>query len=466
MSDRPLRIRGVVPFLIAAAWGSFLFSTGARAQAPAGPITLNSVSGQFVVTSSGQLSPLLHTVQFATNDDYIRLDPALLAVSAERFKTSVWGLLGMKPTDPWTGKIFLSLDPAKSADDTVSLTVGTFLNGWGCRVELPDVVTLPRYGRAMTAALLLEIACRQQTDRSRVPEIPAWLADGLSQIAYGRDVDKIILSLPSKTIGGLSESRLNKHERGIDPAKGARLILQNSPALTVDQLCWPNDEQVNGRDGGVYLASAQMFTTELLALPNGPQKMRDFLAKLPGYYNWQTAFFSAFADNFKHPLDLEKWWALRVVRISTRDPGPHWTGDVSSERLADLLTVPVEYRSSSNSMPEHMQVSLQAAVEHFSRDDRDTVLYDKLRDLRVAQLRMSQPFGGLAGGYASALADFLGEGHDPVMTVANKHVSRVRHTASVEVTVEKLNQLDAQRREIESRLPPNLLPSTPDQNRQ
>jgi hypothetical protein len=77
---------------------------------------------------------------------------------------------------------------------------------------------------------------------------------------------------------------------------------------------------------------------------------------------------------------------------------------------------------------------------------------------------MSQPFGGLAGGYANALSNFLGEGHDPVMTTANKHVVRVRRTASVAETVQKLNELDAQRRAIESRLPTDMLPLNPNQN--
>ena len=69
----------------------------------------------------------------------------------------------------------------------------------------------------------------------------------------------------------------------------------------------------------------------------------------------------------------------------------------------------VEYRSSSNSLPEHMQVSLQAAVQNFSSGERDAVLSTKLRDLQMAQFRLTQPYAMLAGGYAQALADFLGE---------------------------------------------------------
>src|ERR1700722_4400396 len=166
MSRPPLRAASAVPFCFAAllVWG-ILFPVVASAQfSSSGPITVHSVSGQFIVVAGPQFSPLLHDDEFATNADYIRLDPALLAVSAERFKASVWGQLGLQPDSPWSGKIFLALHPANSPDDTAGLTVGAFLNAWSCRVELPDLVTLPRYGRALTAALLLEIAGRKQTD--------------------------------------------------------------------------------------------------------------------------------------------------------------------------------------------------------------------------------------------------------------------------------------------------------------
>ena len=62
------------------------------------------------------------------------------------------------------------------------------------RVELPDLVTVPRFGRALAAALLLEYACCNEPDPSRVPEIPAWLADGLAQIVFARGMPEQSLS--------------------------------------------------------------------------------------------------------------------------------------------------------------------------------------------------------------------------------------------------------------------------------
>ena len=71
----------------------------------------------------------------------------------------------------------------------------------------------------------------------------------------------------------LVQTRTDEREHGIDPLAGARKVLQNSAALTFDELCWPDNAQVNGLDGGVYAASAQLFTARLLDLPDGPAPM-------------------------------------------------------------------------------------------------------------------------------------------------------------------------------------------------
>ena len=64
----------------------------------------------------------------------------------------------------------------------------------------------------------------------------------------------------------------------------------------------------------------------------------------------------------------------------------------------------------------------------------------------------------VAGVYAQALADFLGEGQKPVPTVINKQVVNQRHTANAAVTIQKLDLLDARRREAEAQLKPEPTP--------
>src|SRR5664280_245329 len=90
-----------------------IFPMFARAQVPPPDTTsARSVSGQFIV--SGAPSPaagagLVARREIATNADFVRLEPALLAVSAERIKASLRRELDLNPNAPRRGKIFLAL---------------------------------------------------------------------------------------------------------------------------------------------------------------------------------------------------------------------------------------------------------------------------------------------------------------------------------------------------------------------
>ncbi|MEY4916390.1 MAG: hypothetical protein RL616_303 [Verrucomicrobiota bacterium] len=421
--------------------------------------SVQSVSGQFTVTVAPEFSPLLHRANLATNNEIVRLQPALLAVTAERFRAALWTQLGFQSSGNWSGKIILALHPARTPLDDVNLNIGPLLNVWHYRVELPDVLTRLRFSRALSAVLLLEIANRGNREANHSAELPPWLVDGLAQVTLGGEPGKIILSAPEKKVDGLMQSRVSKPSRGMDPLAEARTTLKNVSAPSFDQLCWPTGAQLDGGDGGAYLAGAQLFTADLLALKNGPEKMRVFLAKLPSCLNWQTAFFAAFHEDFRRALDVEKWWSLRVVRFAARDPGPRWTVAASRERLADLIAVPVELRNEANALPEHGVISLQAAVQNFTPAQRESVLQLKVRDLELAQFRLAPPFSALAAGYRAALADFLGQASQVVNAASPKQPTPLhRSSANVMPTVKKLNALDARRREAELKLEADPLP--------
>ncbi len=455
-------------FRPAVVFSALLGAAPAPAQSPPPHLVFaRSASGQFTISSPGEDSPLFRRPDLATNADLVRLEPALLAVSAERFKTTLWNQLGLKPNAPWRGKIFLSLRPARSTDDGVTIASAPLLQTWNYRVELPDVLTRIRYTRALTAVLLLEIANRDSAAGGRSAEIPAWIVDGLAQQTLAVGGTKIILSAPPKKTSLPPQSRIDESERGPDLLAGTRRALQNSAALTFGQLSWPDDAQVDGADGGTYRASAQLLASELLGLKNGAEKMRAMLAQLPGCLNWQTAFFSAFRADFQRPLDVEKWWALRVAAFAAHDPGPRWTAAASRERLAGLLSVPVEFRGSSNALPTHAEIPLQAALRNFSPAQQDTVLPTKLRDLELAQFRLAPPLAELAGSYRNVLADYLGQWKQAsVVSGGGRQAPPMRRRASLEDTLKKLDALDLRRRKTETQLnsggrPPGLNRASP-----
>jgi hypothetical protein len=432
--------------------GLLLSLAGAKGQFSfADPNAVRSVSGQFVVSSASAGPSFFRNPAIAADTNVLRLEPALLAVAAERFKISLWRQLGLASDAPWSGKVFLVLHPARALDETVTVASEPFINHWNYRVEFPAALAKTRYARALSAVLLLEIANRTAKSDSHGAEVPAWLVDGFAQQVLAADGERVLLSAPAKKTGGLPVSRLDQTEHDFDPLAAARRVLQNLPVLTFDQLSWPTEAQLDGADGGAYFASAQLFLHDLLALKNGPEKLRTLLAELPAHLNWQTAFFTAFGDDFKRPLDVEKWWALRVVNFATRAPGPRWTTEASRDRLAELLSVPVEFRNGSNALPDHAEISLQAALQHLNPVQRDEVLQTKLRDLALVELRLAPPFGDLADGYRLALAGFLGEQKMPApVSVTNKRAATMNRKASLAATLKKLDALDRRRREAEA----------------
>lgn len=442
----PRHFRALLPGLLVMA---ITASAGPFALSP--EASVKSVSGQFVVTSATDFSPLLHHPAVAANPDFIRLEPTFLAVSAERVKNSVARALHQNSSEPWSGRIHLALHPAASLAEEPVIVAEPFLQRWNCRVELPDVTIRPRLIRALTAALLLENANRHLTTPEKPAEVPSWLADGLAQEILAGEGEKVILSAPGKNPAGVSESRIDRTERGRDVLAGACATLQKADALTFEQLSWPAPAQLWGADNGAYRASAQLFVHSLLALKDGPEKMRKMLAQLSHCENWQTAFLGSFSENFARPLDVEKWWSLRIVSYVARDPGPRWTPAASRERLAELLAVPVDIRTSSNALPQHMEISLQTAVRSFDAKQQGTILPVKLRDLELAKYRLAPDFALLAEGYRSALADFIGENKALPPGNLTRAAAKYRRAGKSE-TIKKLDALDTRRRELEIRL--------------
>jgi hypothetical protein len=432
---------------------ALLFPLAAPAQfSTAETGSAQSTSGQFVVTGGQQVSRLASLPVIATNTDLVRLEPALLAVSAERLKESLRRQLGIGQSASWSGKIFLALHPAQSPDENVTVISMPFGGGWNYRVELPDIVSRTRLARALTGVLLLEFADR---DAGAHPaEIPAWLTDGLSQQLSAAGSPENLLSLPDEIVNNLPVTQTYKMQRGIDPMAGARQVLKNSTALTFEQLSWPDDAQVSGADGGVYRASAQLFVSSLLGLKNGAADLRAMLQNLPRFYNWQIAFQNAFGEIFPTPLDVEKWWALQVVDFAARDPGPQWTPSASRDRLDEILSVPVEMRADSNSLPTHAEISLQAVIRNFDPDRQTPILQTKLRDLELAQFHMAASLAVLTDAYRRAIADYLDAGN-----------SSSRRKNSADGTLKKLDALDAQRRTIEDAIKSDAPPRNLDLER-
>lgn len=425
-----------------------------EARAQFSPPDLNfarSSSGQFIVTRAGLPSALAGQITTVTNAALLRLEPPLLAVSAERIKESLWRELGMNLPTAWRGQINLALHPAQSLDESATIVALPGRPGWNYRVELPDVLPRTNFSRVMTGVLLAEYAGRNAPSTDRSVEIPVWLVDGLSAQLLAAGGRENILSPPGQMDGVFFLAQTVELQGSVDASAAARRVLRNHPALTFKQLSWPTGAQLAGDDGGVYLASAQVFTSELLKLKDGPAHLRAMLETLPDFYNWQNAFQSAFRELFPRPVDVEKWWSLQTVNLATRDAGSTWTPAVSCARLAEIISVPVELRFTSNALPVHAEISLQAVIRHWDAARQTAVLQAKLRDLEQAQFRMAAPLAALTAGYRQAIADYLGVSKpDAGVQQLTKHPPPAPEKPDPNLTLKQLDALDEQCRQIEA----------------
>lgn len=342
------------------------------------------------------------------------------------------------------GAIYLTLQPARALDENVEVFPSRFGGHWIYHVALPDVLPRERLARALTSVFLMDYANRNGDPH--LAEVPAWLIEGLSQEALADSMQDVILSMPDQMVNHIPVDRVSLTEHGMDSLASTRAVLQTYSILTFQQLCWPTDLELSGEDGGVYRASAQLFVDQLLDLRDGPAKLRAALDALPRFYNWQTAFFSAFQQNFSTPLEVEKWWALQSVVFSAHSPGPQWDAAVSREKLDQILSVPADFRSTSNSLPVRAEISLQDVIKNFNSGVQMQILHIKLHDLELAQFRMAPSLAILAAEYRNALAGYLGEAQVSRRgTIVEKFSSKV---VSARDTLLILNALDARRRSI------------------
>ncbi|MGO8765691.1 MAG: hypothetical protein ACLQSR_11240 [Limisphaerales bacterium] len=409
-------------------------------------ISARSISGQFAVIKAQQVSPLANLPEVRTNTSLVHLEPALLAVSAERIRNSLWRTLGIDGMIPG-GQIFLALHPASSLDETVTVYSQPFNHAWMYRVELPDIVSRARLIKALTGVVLLEYANRNSGGHSA--EVPVWLLEGLSQQLRENIEPEIVSLSPDDTVNGYQEGRLVLNDVALNDLEPARKILQNATPLTFDQLSWPTPAELNGADGGAYGASAQVLLNDLMQLPDGKASLRRMLQILPHYYNWQMAFRAAFQNDFPTPVDMEKWWALESVDFVSRDVGPQWTPEVSRAKLDGILSVPINFRSASNSFPVHGDISLQMLIGNFDSQQETEILRQKVRDLDLSQLQMAPAFAGLNRAYRQTLADYLDE--QPTAS-ATRWIKRPPTRPSPRKIVSRLDALDARRRVLETAL--------------
>ncbi len=420
---------------------------------PSNAKVIGSGSGQFFVSSRGTMSP--HSLDLSAQPGMLMLQPELLAVSCDRIKAELLRELDLP--DQWRGRIFVSVHPARSTDESIPVVAQKFGGKWQCVVELPDVVDRNRLVETVVRATLLEIANRNA--KTRATEIPEWLARGMARELMGSAEVKLILPPPLMQKNGWHISRTTVDfsdtpqpsatpTRKFNPLSQAAAVLKTNEPLTFDELSWPTDEQLSGGGADVYGSSAQLFVNLLLHEKNGPKCLREMLAELPDYLNWQLAFQHAFEPMFKTPLDVEKWWALEITQFSGRDLLHFLTREESMKQLDAIFEIPIHVQI-GDTAPMRAGITLQTVIRGWPRSSQLETLKSTARALEALRLRIAPEFMPLVDQYCLVLQEYYKKRSASTRILMDLGLISDK---SAEEAVERLDILDAERTSLRQKM--------------
>lgn len=412
--------------------------TGQTSENSAGSSIISS-SRQFIVHDARQTQGVPALRNSEQDPRTIDLEPALLAVSAERIKGKLLELL--RSPDNWRSRIHLKLFPTQSEQQPILINSIRYRDNWEYRVNIPDQVQTNKLITGLVEVLLKEIANRRALRRSS--EIPLWLTEGISlQLQYSTK-NNLLLKSETYTIDTTTDK---------DPLIPARQILDKNIPMTFDQLSMPGPNILEEQVHEVFSHTAQIFTWELLNLPGGRAKMMEFLMRLPEKYNWQLAFLEAFNEDFKSLIDIEKWWALSIVNFRDRDSWRTSPTIHSFKRLDEILSIPAKVRSEKAAGPVRTQLPIQAALELADPNRRNRIFQTKINQLLPLRYSVPTELVPLIDNYRIALMNYLDEmselGVDPI----GKSVVPSTPSLVASQLKRRLNKLDNRREELKKKL--------------
>ena len=141
--------------------------------------------------------------------------------------------------------------------------------------------------------------------------------------------------------------------------------------------------------------------------------------------------------SFQRPLEVEKWWSLRLVHFTQREVAQYWPEDESWQKLEESLRPAVQIRTGTNEMPLHTDVALQTIVREWDTPHQMQALKTQLNELEALRYRLAPQFVGIADSYHETIQTYLGS------QTKNGGLLRRRKTTRKRALEEVLRQLDA-----------------------
>ncbi|MDH7501532.1 MAG: hypothetical protein QHJ82_02300 [Verrucomicrobiota bacterium] len=423
-------------------------------------VVAQSSSGQFTVRSPYPTTPSLAQLIRQPESQVIALQPDPLAVAGERVKLALLRELGLR--DRWQGRIRLNIRSDISQSGTPLVVVATkFSDGWAYTLDLPEEIERDALVRLLLQALLMELANRNSGPFS--PELPIWLLEGMAeriQSVVGPELVPQQAPLLGKVGSQLARMPpMTKDQIGFGAAEALRNWLREHPPLSFNDLSLP-PPRLQGDNLKTYRASAQLFVSALLQLPNGKRTMTDMISLLPQRLNWQTAFLEAYRAHFPRLLAVEQWWALVSLQFLAGTEPHSWSPQLTRRKLDDALQVLAERRVPQDQTPVRAPVPLQEIIRQTPYAVHRELLRTRLAQLEVLQQNAAPEFVPLINQYAKTLREYLYRPGRPAKGTSGASRTSSNIEPAAREVISKLDQLDRRRLSLPA-TPPGPPPKKP-----
>lgn len=383
---------------MAVAVGAGLFGA-APAQTPLSevkPLVLESRSQQFKVVgypAGTTLGPpsLSHLL---TN--HVQMEPTLLVLTAERVRSELLAELGLG--DRWMGRITITVQGDLPPTAPVVVESQWFPGGWRFQMVVPGQLDRPRLLRALTRALLLELANRSNASQ-RLSEIPLWLEEGLATHLLALHGESLVPEVRTR----MAVIRTASPDTFLE----ARQLLRGRELVPFSDLPLVAAGQLNDVHWQVFRRTSQLLVAELLNLPEGRAALAEFVRLLPAYLNSQLAFLRAFAGRFPTMLDAEKWWSVVWMNFTASDRHMKLSLARSLDQLDEVLAAGIAVRLGTNAVPGRKELPLRELVANTDFPRHQPAVARAALQLQLLQANGPVELGRLIADYRQALNHYL-----------------------------------------------------------
>ena len=147
-------------------------------------------------------------------------------------------------------------------------------------------------------------------------------------------------------------------------------------------------------DQQLFQANAWMLTEALLARPDGPRKLRSFLAELGAQKVASNAFWTIYHQDFAERMALEKWWSIEQARRTAATVAQNLSTEDTVRQLSAILVTKLGPTRGHRGKPEETEASLDKLWQYTDEMWLKDVLkfkIDRLGTLRSQAHPLYQP---------------------------------------------------------------------------